>query len=147
MLVGDSTTKLFVGQHPWQRENATRNGQRLSELADRLSAIGGQTVVVPPDNPDLVEVELGHLLDAGRPYDPANATLEAGEPSECHANVARLWRAGRGSICTGYALSNGRWRSHSWIAARDGAIIETTEPRDAYYGIELDDQGAQTFAG
>jgi len=144
--VDDSTARLFIGQHPWQRENADRNGAALSALADRLLALGGRVVVVPPDNPELVEVEIALLLGEGRAYNRADAVLEPGGPSECHANTVALWRAGQGSICTGYALSNDRWRSHSWVLRLGGAIIETTELRDAYYGFELGDDGAEIFA-
>jgi hypothetical protein len=145
--MGESSQRLFVGQHPWQRENMERNGEALAALADRLLAIGGETVIVPSDNPDLVEVELALLLREGRRHDPATATLEWGDASECHANAVDLWQAGRGSICTGYALSNSRWRSHSWVNSSDGGMIETTELRDVYSGYELDDEGAATFAG
>jgi hypothetical protein len=108
--------------------------------------IGGTSVVVPPDDPELVERELALLLREGRPYRRGSAVLEEGDPSECHANAVALWRAGRGAICTGYALSGERWRSHSWVAAPGGVIIETTELRAAYYGFELDDDGAAIFA-
>jgi len=101
---------------------------------------------VPPDDPELVEGELALLLGEGRPYLRAFAVLEEGNPSECHANAIALARAGRGSICTGYALSGERWRSHSWIATHDGFTIETTALRDAYYGFELDDDAATLFA-
>jgi hypothetical protein len=142
----DPASRLFVGLHPWQTVNAERNGFALSALADRLLTIGGTSVVVPPDDPELVERELALLLGDGHPYSRDSAVLEEGDPSECHANAVALWRAGRGSICTGYALSDERWRSHSWIAAPGGVIIETTALRDAYYGYELDGDGAAIFA-
>ena len=79
-LVDDSTARLFIGQHPWQRENADRNGAALSALADRLLALGGRVVVVPPDNPELVEVEIALLLGEGRAYNRADAVSNRAAP-------------------------------------------------------------------
>lgn len=62
-----------------------------------------------------------------------------GRPCDCHRNAAALWFAGRaGGIGTGYALSDdGLWREHSWGLGLAGELIETTEPRTAYFGVEL----------
>lgn len=138
---------LFVGNHPLQHDNVERSGAALARLADRLLEIGGESLIVPIDNPVLVEAVVPLLLRVGHAFDASRAILEPGEPSECRANSVRLWSAGRGTICTGYALSGGMWRSHTWVEDRRGRVIETTGLRDAYFGYELDAQGAEMFAG
>lgn len=69
--------------------------------------------------------------------------------SACHANVSRLWIARKQEIVaigTGYALSaDGLWRQHSWGVRREG-ILETTVPREKYFGIVLQGSQAHSFA-
>jgi hypothetical protein len=49
-------------------------------------------------------------------------------------------------IGTGYALSaDGLWRQHSWGVRRQG-ILETTAPREKYFGILLQGSSADSFA-
>lgn len=104
---------------------------------DGLLAHGGWAVCHPALDDDLDRVVARGVLLEG-----AGARLARGEPSRCHGNAARLWRAEPGSraIMTGYALSpDGLWREHSWIAAagRGGAphLVETTQARVAYFGF------------
>ncbi|HEY9459012.1 MAG TPA: hypothetical protein VIQ56_14000 [Gaiella sp.] len=120
----------------------------LGPLADTLLSIGGERVVVPHDHPEAAGFVLALVSTRGRSFDPATAVLEEGVTSDCHANTVRLWRDGRGAICTGFGLSpDGLWRSHSWLLATPGGhVVETTEPRTAYYGFEFDDEGAAIFA-
>jgi hypothetical protein len=81
-------------------------------------------------------------------FDSSGAAFGLGDPSECHENVAALRRAGRGDICTGFALpEDGYWLLHSWLVEPSGRVIETTEERTAYYGHRFDDEGAKLFAG
>jgi hypothetical protein len=61
--------------------------------------------------------------------------------------VATLWLESRGriAIVTGYALSGGLWRQHSW-GLEGGTVIETTVRRTSYYGLELGLPDALRFA-
>jgi len=46
---------------------------------------------------------------------------------------------------TGWALSNdGIWRQHTWLL-KGKAIVETTSPREKYYGFVLTDEEANQF--
>jgi hypothetical protein len=67
----------------------------------------------------------------------------------CHANISYLWMRRRRymvGIGTGYALSaDGLWRQHSWGVRRQG-ILETTAPREKYFGILLQGSNADSFA-
>jgi hypothetical protein len=75
--------------------------------------------------------------------------------SQCHANSATFYSnfvddtnnsEDEIAICTGWALSNGMWVQHSWIYLLfDDIIIETTEPRDLYYGIILNREDTNEF--
>ena len=76
-------------------------------------------------------------------------TLKEMRSSMCHQNVAAVWKSRRFGIigvATGYALSeDGLWRQHSWGLLRDG-VLETTEARLNYFGILLQNAGADYFA-
>lgn len=125
-------------------QDAERPGyaESFSELATFLLSIGGN-LVVPPMYPDGM---VRRLLVDGLPFADVPLALEPGEPNDCHGNVVRLWRAGQARIATGYALSDdGLWREHSW-GVRDGTVVETTEPRQSYWGVLVDDDDAGDFA-
>jgi hypothetical protein len=112
-------------------------------FANRVLDNGGSDVV-PPLSPDpLIDM----LSETGVVVGGAVETLAGGPPSQCHANAVRLWRDGRAAaIGTGYALSeDGLWREHSWGISDGGAILETTEARTLYFGIEMRDDFAQWF--
>ncbi len=66
--------------------------------------------------------------------------------SNVHENIARLSIGGLvDSVCTGYALSqDGVWRQHSW-GLKDGVIVETVEPKVAYFGFTLTDEEENEF--
>ena len=59
--------------------------------------------------------------------------------SYCHDNCEKLYKLGIISeIYTGYALStDGLWRFHSWGFNNEEILIETTESRIYYYGMNL----------
>ncbi|GIE85794.1 hypothetical protein [Actinoplanes regularis] len=110
-----------------------------------LLSFGG-SLVVPPGGP---ETDLEALLNAGSPV-AGRARRMAGEPGECHRNVAVLWIDGAvESIGTGYALSDDDlWRQHSWGLTANGDVVETTDDRRIYVGITLPARAASMqFAG
>ena len=109
-----------------------------------LLSHGGEKVV-PPLSPDLM---IDVFRARGRLWSSPVRFVE-GEPwSACHENAVALWRSGDAcAIGSGYGLSeDGLWREHTWALAEDGALVETTEPRTAYFGIELRDRDAERFA-
>lgn len=110
-------------------------------LADAILGPDEHLVVPMGGDPSLF-----YVVKDGR-FWSGTARFEQGRPNGCHANSARLWEQGRGDIATGYALGpgDGYWRSHSWVVAPDG-LIETTVPRDRYYGCVLNDGQAAAFA-
>ncbi|HEY7635979.1 MAG TPA: hypothetical protein VH763_10565 [Gemmatimonadales bacterium] len=119
------------------------------ELRERLLELGGIEVVLPRyDEYSQAEqqrqaYDVMAVLQRGQTWDGADAALERGEANGCHTNVARLARAARGSIISGWALAaDGLWREHSWLlAAQPSAqaeLIETTEAWLLYHGYRLD---------
>jgi len=112
-----------------------------AELEKKLLAIGGERVVWRDHEPDLAE-----LVSRGRLFtEPVR--LRRGRQSACHCNSAKLWCkdiAGT-TLVTGYGLSGDLlWRQHSWVVQK-GALVETTELREKYFGIVLEDMQAVRF--
>ena len=99
-------------------------------------------MVVPRWEPDQDKI-----LSRGRQWIGHNIKIIKGQTRNCHGNVAKRWRRSprRYRIATGWALSeDGLWRQHSWII--DGrTVIETTTPREKYFGFELTPLEAQQF--
>lgn len=101
----------------------------------------GGVEVVPPIDP---EIRIVDLLQRAVVQSGVGAVSVPGEPSRCHENVETLVDRGRtvdGHVVvagwTGYALSDdGLWRQHSWAVGDDGSVIETTEPRRCYAGVQ-----------
>jgi hypothetical protein len=99
----------------------------------RVVLTHGGDLVVPPMSP---EPDLDRLLASGAAQGPAPAPADPG--GDCHANVARLWiDGGIAAVGTGYALSEGLWRQHSWGVHVDGTIQETKWPCERYFGVTL----------
>jgi uncharacterized protein YodC (DUF2158 family) len=116
--------------------------ETFAELTTFLLSLGGQLVVPPIYTDGMVR----RLLVDGLCFADMPLTVEAGEPNDCHGNVVRLWRGGRAMIASGYALSeDGLWREHSW-GVRDGTVVETTEPRQCYWGVLINDDDAGDYA-
>lgn len=118
-----------------------RTGEpRWRPLKRILLRIGGWSVCLPADEPDLESI-----VSRGQRF-PGDADLVEGEPCSCHANSAQLSLELPGArLCTGYALSDdGMWRQHSWVLVGD-RVVETTEPREHYFGFVLDDGEAEVF--
>ncbi len=111
------------------------------KLEQRLLSMGG-TMVVPRREPDQDKILSRGWLWAGD-----NIKIVSGVPSNCHSNVAEFWRSNpkRYSIATGWALSDDDlWRQHSWIFDRC-TVIETTTPREKYFGFVLTSLEARQF--
>lgn len=118
-------------------------GEIWSGLEAILLAVGG-LAVVPPGNPDpMIRV----FRDQGKVQEPSSVLIVPGAAKDCHANAVGLWRARQSTaIGTGYALSGDLWREHSWGWDDEGRLIETTEPRDSYFGVRIEGNSAQRFA-
>lgn len=93
-------------------------------------------------------VERGEVIDGAEAiqiYETNNRM----RPGNCHSNSALLLRRGDAvAIGTGYAISEGDtyWTQHSWAYDADGNILETTFPRESYFGVVLTSAEAAAFA-
>lgn len=124
---------------------STFMNQRLLELHEKLISFGGYRTCLP-----VVEDDLENILDRGQLWYGEGAMMMRGAPSQCHRNSAACWEANKSRtiLCTGYAMSeDGLWRQHSWLVNfRNQCIVETTEPRVAYFGFPMTRDEAQAFA-
>jgi len=129
------------------------NNPKMEELRDLILSCGGDAVLLP-----VVEDDLDKLLDRGLIYDPIDfeVKLILGEPCQCHRNSANLWEANsdfpnRVLIVTGYGLTRDSdgielWRQHTWcFDTLESKIIETTELRKLYFGVELTKEESEKF--
>jgi hypothetical protein len=112
-------------QRRWRKENI---GDILA-LEDILLAIGGDDISPQPEPLLPLILSHGKLLDYPVKIKRMRRNL-------CHENVLRLWvRGNLDALAFGYGLSDdGMWRPH-WWALRDKTIVETTVPREAYFGF------------
>ncbi|MAG24164.1 hypothetical protein CMI47_01165 [Candidatus Pacearchaeota archaeon] len=135
-----------------QREFLERRQRELFDQApehqalhEKLLSLGGEMVV------PLFESYLKPILDRGELLDTEDyaVTFVSGATSQCHANACNLWEQDPNvyQIYTGWALSpDGLWRQHSWVLDRwGGEIIETTEPRELYFGFGMTHDEASRF--
>jgi hypothetical protein len=124
-----------------QDERAPGYGAKWGQLTTCILAYGGRAVVPPLAlESDITELLAGTCVER-------SVRLRKGRPNQCHQTTAAAWDEGKlDAIVTGYALSeDGLWRQHSWGLAR-GVVIEPTEKRTAYFGIELRGSRADEFA-
>lgn len=128
----------------WAEKKTIENERlypELKPLQKRLLDIGGDWVALQPED------DLKRLLDRGQLFTGQVIFLRMGQ-SQCHSNCATIWDRNQGlgyKIATGWVLSkDGIWRQHTWLL-RGKSIIETTEPREKYYGFVLSDEEANNF--
>jgi len=124
--------------------------QMLLELRDRLLTFGGEEVCLPASEQDLQDI-----MKRGQFWYGDRIVFMEGLPSQCHFNSAHLWNENRDNpnatlhLATGYALSDdGMWRQHSWLVLERNdmnKIVETTEPRLAYFGFIFTVSEAEEF--
>jgi hypothetical protein len=82
--------------------------------------------------------EIDRLLLRGEFHTGKGVGLRRMQANRCHFNAAKLLLTGRvAQVASGFALSQGLWRSHTWVLNAKGRIIETTEPREEYFGTVL----------
>lgn len=142
--------------HPWKSilDTAVKDGRKAgfftdvrrssgndgySRLNNSLIDFGGWRLVNPGHEPDLE-----NILARGQLWPGGDAVMVRGRRSQCHANSAQYWARNmdRALLATGYALTDddGMWRQHSWcvVVGEEGTrIVETTEPRVAYFGFVM----------
>jgi hypothetical protein len=108
-----------------------------------LKAAGEVLVIFPFGDPGIDRV-----LSRGLFFEKTFKKIR-GDPGHCHGNAARQWYEHRNKyrIVEGYALfEDGLWRQHTWLIDNKDNAIETTFPRQLYFGAILDEQETLEFA-
>jgi hypothetical protein len=106
------------------------------QLRDKLLGYGGEEALVRAS--DIPANEIERLMARGRFWLGSAADFNKMRAINCHGNSLCLAEQGAGEVVNGYALSrDGMWRNHSWVLQPDGRLIETTVPREAYFGAVL----------
>jgi hypothetical protein len=127
----------------WAQTKTKKNLETMPELKplqNRLLSLGGDWVALQP------ECNLEDLLNKGQLF-KGKVIFKRMAPCNCHGNCAQLWDKNPKTcrIATGWALSvDGIWREHTWLL-KGKTIIETTQPRTMYYGVELEGIEAINF--
>lgn len=143
----DEAWKKRVRQDFWWGRKGPEAGIApiLYELRDKLLTFGGESVCLSFGEPDAEEI-----LACGQFWHGYRAIRKRGHNNRCHENSLHLYLQYGYQLCTGYALSDdGMWRQHSWCiykTPRTTKIVETTEPRVAYFGYVLGDISRHQFA-
>ena len=119
----------------------------MSDYDDRVKIIKKHMPEVETLEGKLLEIA-GERLAMGHPclFDNAKEVIEKGShfnkevtfvemiQGQCHENVEILCKKDpKYKPATGWALSGGCWRQHSWAMDGDN-IVETTSSRDEYFG-------------
>ena len=69
------------------------------------------------------------------------------EQSRCHNNSAIVAHQRGWEWWTGMAYLNGEWLAHSWVVIPStGTVVETTIPREIYYGVKMGSDQAEALA-
>lgn len=107
-----------------------------------LLDIGGKEVV--PNRETMAK----ELINEGEVIDFNSIEVVKGRSNQCHKNSCLLYQQNNciTHIGTGWALSDDDfWRQHSWAIKNNDTIVETTVPREIYYGICMNDERAEKF--
>jgi len=115
----------------------------LKPLLGKLLSIGGEVACLWLPNPIPTSSTVQELLAHATMQDGKDAKVRKMARSRCHDNACALAQKVKKLLwVTGYALSNdGVWRHHSWCwDTKKEQIVETTEPRVAYFGVPIADE-------
>lgn len=114
----------------------------MSDLVDRLFALGGRAVVIPYDDPWTDRI-LAESVDT-----PARGAVRLpGAACHCHDNAAPVYAVApeRYRIQTGYGRADQIWVRHTWLLNEEGKVVETTNSRDRYHGRVLTPVESEAF--
>jgi len=135
----------WVGIDPALSAKNNRQKRAAKKLCHRLLQVGGKEVCVPlQEPPELWEA----MAKGGQSFQSSGVQLKRGRPCDCHANCVRLWKRNKNiyRIVTGFGMQGDQqWRRHSWLVDKSGKVIETTVPRQIYFGIVFEGEGAEGF--
>jgi hypothetical protein len=131
------------------REKQIPGSPAARAVSGALLRVNGDFALVPPE----LDRYERFVSAAPRVFSGKQAKFRRMQPSRCHTNAAELHQRDpkRYQIASGWALSQDAdgfrvWRSHSWaVDTIANRIIETTSPRDIYWGRMLSPKLARRF--
>ena len=139
--------KWWSSNYQGDKNAFTDDMKSMMVLRDKLLEIAGDEACLPVSDEDY-----NNIINRGEIIIDEKPIMMKGLASQCHMNSALLWDNNRDKnikIMTGYALSpDGMWRQHSWCVMDEKnkpKIVETTEPRAAYYGFVLSEEESEEF--
>lgn len=134
----DRRRQDFMRNKGWSKRKPFHDS-RLEELKQRMLRVDGWAACLPsPECEPHIEI----LLNRSQAFGGTDF-MYAGQTSRCHTNSAVLaLMVDELQMATGFAMSqDGVWRQHSWCCLEYGDnkfhILETTCPRERYYGVVL----------
>jgi hypothetical protein len=117
-----------------ERNTTALENPAAVKLRSKLLRHAGEEVLLR-----VMPEEIDRLLTRGEFHSGKGASLRRMQANRCHFNAAKLFLTGQvAEVVSGFALSEGLWRSHTWVLNSGGQIIETTEPMKVYFGTVLD---------
>lgn len=108
--------------------------QSCIALSEALLDIDGADVIIFHKEEDLCDIFTQNgVLYTGK------TKLKKMDERHCHDNSSILWImfGDYYQIVTGFCLDEGMWRRHTWVVDKYGQLIETTFPRERYFGVEV----------
>lgn len=78
------------------------------------------------------------LLKSATFQEGSGARRVRGQRGQCHANAVLMVLKYGWQWYFGLALSGGCWRVHSWCINTCQRVVETTEPRELYWGAPME---------
>src|SRR4051794_33135588 len=105
------------------------------DLCEQLLAIGGSRVFIQQGEALLSKT----ILTEGRLLDVPAIIIKKGKVNKAIANCFGLLEQNPVSyrMVTGWTLTDGCWFFHCWLLDGQQRVVETTVPRELYFGVIL----------
>lgn len=153
LMLNKRSKDLFFDHYSKQKdrvaffeEKKANWGEQEISLNGRLNSYYNDTAMVTHG---LSLMSMRFLMFYGEPV-VGEVVFTNMKTSRCHDNSFDYSSelSNNAKLYTGLALSNdGVWRPHSWCVNQNGQIIESTEPREFYYGICLNSKAKLRLFG
>jgi hypothetical protein len=113
--------------------------KKMRDICVRLLNLGGDFVVCYLDKESPFKILSPGVWESGKLITPKKIRRKRGESNLCVDNSMELCRSNpeKYAFAIGWGLNDECWRPHAWVMDVEGNVIETTEPREKYYGISF----------
>lgn len=113
--------------------------QYLNEVKQLVNRLGGEGRFQNDEYVagDISPTFAGMLVAEARAFGRPDLVLGDAPSSECHVNSMKYVMGHGGELWSGFALSGGVWRVHSWVVKNSEVIEPTPHARERYVGIAI----------